>query len=173
MELGDTSNEEASPPQARKREMSKSWQIQMVSMLQMLEMDNSMRRGAFTIVAKSFGMASLTVHRLWNRVVHTCATGHIISPEFHSHKKPMYPSEVVCEGIKNIPLWRRCTQRKLAKSMGVSKTMVHHWIVDLTIHMHSNSLKPILTEENKVAQLSMALDSRDPQDPMKFLDMMD
>ena len=176
MELGDTSNEEASPPQARKREMSKSWQIQMVSMLQMLEMDNSMRRGAFSIVAKSFSMASLTVHCLWNRVVHTRATGHTISLEFHSHKKPMYPSEVVCEGIKNIPLWKKCTQRKLAKSMGVSMTMVHCWIVDSTIHVHSNSLKPVLTEENKVAWLFMALDSQDPQDPqdpMKFIDMMD
>ena len=87
MELGDTSNEEASPPQARKREMSKSWQIQMVSMLQMLEMDNGMRRGAFTIVTKSFSMANSMVHCLWNRVVRTCATGHIISPEFHSCKK--------------------------------------------------------------------------------------
>ena len=69
MELGDTSDEEASPPQARKREVSKSRQIQMVSMLQMLEMDDGMRRGAFTIVAKSFGMAGLMVHCLWNRVV--------------------------------------------------------------------------------------------------------
>ena len=87
MELGDTSDEEASPPQARKREMLKSWQIQMVSMLQTLETDDGMRRGAFTIVAKSFSMAHLMVHCLWNRVVHTCATGHIISPEFHSRKK--------------------------------------------------------------------------------------
>ena len=178
MELGDTSDEEASPPQARKREMSKSQWIQMVLMLQMLEMDDGMRRGAFTIVAKSFSMASLTVHCLWNRVVHTCATGHIISPEFHSHKKncgrwPIYLSEVICEGIKNIPLWKRCTQRKLVKSMGVSKTTVHCWIVDLTICIHSNSLKPVLTEENKVARLFMALDSWDPQDPTKFLDMMD
>ena len=87
MELGDTSDEEASPPQAKRREMSKSQQIQMVSMLQMLEMDDGMRRGAFTIVAKSFGMASSMVHRLWNRVVCMCATSHIISSEFHSCKK--------------------------------------------------------------------------------------
>ena len=51
--------------------------------------------------------------------------------------------------------------------------MVHHWIVDSTIRVHSNSLKPVLTEENKVAQLIMVLDSCDPQDPTKFLDMMD
>ena len=61
----------------------------------------------------------------------------------------------------------------LKESLGVSKTMVHCWIVDSTIQVHSNSLKPVLTEENKVAQLIMVLDSCDPQDPIKFLDMMD
>ena len=87
MELGDTSDKEASPPQARKREMSKSWQIQMVSILQTLETDDGMRRGAFTIVTKSFGVAHSTVHCLWNRVVCMHASGHIISLEFHSCKK--------------------------------------------------------------------------------------
>ena len=85
----------------------------------------------------------------------------------------MYPSEFIYKGIKDIPLWKLQTQRKLAMSLGVLKTMVHCWIVDSTIQVHSNSLKPVLTEENKVAQLVMALDSQDPQDPMKFLDMMD
>ena len=178
MELGDTSDKEASPPQARKREMSKNWQIQMALMLQTLEMEDSMRRGAFTIVAKCFGVACSTVHCLWNRVACTHTSGHIISPEFHSHRKncrrwPMYLSEFVCKGIKNIPLWKQRTQRKLATLMGVSKTMVHCWIADSTIPVHSNSLKPVLTEENKVAWLFMALDSRDPQDLTKFLDMMD
>ena len=87
MELGDTSDKEASPPQARKTEMLKSWQIQMVSMLQTLETEDGMRRRAFAIVAKCFGMASSTVHCLWNRVAHMHASGHIISLEFHSHKK--------------------------------------------------------------------------------------
>ena len=176
MELGDTSDEEASPAQARKREMSKNRRIQMVSMLQVLEMEDGMRRGAFTIVTKCFGMAHSMVHCLWNRAARTHASGHIISLEFHSHKKncgrwPMYPLEFVCKGIKDIPLWKRQTQRKLAMSMGVSKTTVHCWIVDLTIRVHSNSLKPVLTEENKVARLFMVSDSWDPHDPMKFLDM--
>ena len=158
--------------------MLKSWWIQMVSMLQMLEIEDGMRRGAFTIITKSCSVVHSMVHCLWNRVACTRTTGHIISPGFHSHKKncrrwPMYPLEFVHKGIKNIPLQKRCTQRKLVTSMGVSMTMVHHWIVDLTICVHSNSLKPVLTEENKVAQLFMALDSRDPQDLTKFLDMMD
>ena len=94
MELGDNSDKEASPPQLKKREMLKNQQIQMVFMLQALQMENSMRRGAFTIVAECFGMARLMVHCLWNRVVCTCAHGHIISPEFHSHKK--IPGDVLC-----------------------------------------------------------------------------
>ena len=94
-------------------------------------------------------------------------------PQKNCGRQPMYPSEFIHKGIKNIPLWKQQTQRKLVTSMGVSKTMVHHWIVDLTIHICSNSLKPVLTEENKVAQLFMVLDSWDPQDPMKFLNMMD
>ena len=178
MELGDTSNEEASPPQPKKREMLKNQRIQMVSMLQMLQMENGMRRGAFTIVAKCFSMACLTVHCLWNRVVCMCTSGHIISMEFHSHKKncgrwPMYLSEFIYKGIKNIPLQKQWTRRKLVTSLGVSKTTVHCWIVDSTIRVHSNSLKPVLTEENKVAWLIMVLDSCDPQDPMMFLDIMD
>ena len=57
--------------------------------------------------------------------------------------------------------------------MGVSKTTVQHWIVASTICVHSNSLKLILTEENKLARLLMANHFRDPQDPSKYQDMHD
>ena len=57
--------------------------------------------------------------------------------------------------------------------MGVSKTTVQHWIVASTICVHSNSLKPILTEENKLARLLMANHFRDPQDPSKYQDIRD
>ena len=86
MELG-TSDEEASPQRPKKREMTKSQWIQMVTMLQTLEMDHGMRSGSFAMVAECFGVARSTVYRLWDRVVCTRAHGHIISPEFQSHKK--------------------------------------------------------------------------------------
>ena len=55
--------------------------------------------------------------------------------------------------------------------MGVSKTTVQHWIVASTIHVHSNLLKPILTEENKLARLLMANHFR--VDPSEYQDMHD
>ena len=138
MELGDTSDKEASPQHPKKREMSKSQRIQMVTMVQTLQTDNGMRSRSFTMVAECFGVARSTVHHLWNRVVRRRAHGHIISPEFQSHKEncgrpPIYPSEFICKGIKNIPLCKRQTQRKLVASLGVSKTAVQRWIVDSTI----------------------------------------
>ena len=57
--------------------------------------------------------------------------------------------------------------------MGVSKITVRHWIVELTLHVHSYSLKPILTEENRSARFEMAMDSRDPDDLTKYQDMCD
>ena len=81
--------------------------------------------------------------------------------------------EFVHEGVKDVPLRKRQTQRELATSMGVSKTTVQYWIVASTIHVHSNSLKPILTEENKLARLLMANHFRDPQDPSKYQDIHD
>ena len=62
---------------------------------------------------------------------------------------------------------------KAGKVNGVSKTAVHRWIVELTLHVHSNSLKPILTEENRLARFEMAMDSRDPVDLTKYQDMHD
>ena len=57
--------------------------------------------------------------------------------------------------------------------MGVSKTTVHRWIVASMIRVHCNSLKPILTEENKCVRFEMALSFRDPANLGKYQDMRD
>ena len=56
--------------------------------------------------------------------------------------------------------------------MGVSKTTAHHWVVELTMRVHSNSLRPILTEENRLARFEMAMDACDPVDQTRYQDML-
>ena len=85
----------------------------------------------------------------------------------------MYLPEFIEEGVKSVPLRKRHTQQKLVKLIGVSKTTVQCWIVELTLHAHSNSLRPILTEENRLARFEMAMDSRDLVDQTKYQDMCD
>ena len=57
--------------------------------------------------------------------------------------------------------------------MGVSKTTVHRWIVASMIRVHCNSLKPILTEENKCARFEMALSFRNPANLGQYQNMRD
>ena len=71
----------------------------MVSMLQMLQIKDGMRRAAFTNVAKYFSVARSTAHCLWNRVMRTCASGHIISPEFHSPPQKLQEKAYVSIGV--------------------------------------------------------------------------
>ena len=70
-----------------------------------------------------------------------------------------------------MPLRKRHMQRNLAMLMGVPKTTVHCWIDASTICVHCNSLKPILTEENKWARLEMSLPFIDCKDPTEYQDM--
>ena len=91
----------------------------------------------------------------------------------YSGRAPKYLPEFIEEGVKDVPLRKRRTQQKLASSMGVSKTTVHPWIVASLIHVHCNSLKPTLTEENKRAQFEMALSFRNPGNLGQYQDMRD
>ena len=104
--------------------------------------------------------------------------GIINSPELVSLKKnsgraPKYLPEFIEEGVKDVPLRKRRTQQKLATSMGVSKTTVHHWIVASMIRVHCNSLKPFLTEENKQSRFEMALSFRNPANLGQYQEMRD
>ena len=71
----------------------------MVSMLQTLQTEDGMRRGAFTIVAECFSMACSMVHCLWNRVACMHASGHIISLEFQSHNN-LWETAYVSIGVR-------------------------------------------------------------------------
>ena len=87
MEFGDASDEEAPPPPPKNRDLSKTMQMQTVSMLQGMERDGYLKQGSVTTITKRFSVACCTVHHLWKWVVLTHATGIINSPEFYSQKK--------------------------------------------------------------------------------------
>ena len=155
MEAMGASNKEAPPTNVRKKDLSKSQRLEAVSILRVKYIDGCFKRGAIVDVAKRINVARTTIWRLWQRAACTHAVGIINSPELVSWKSsgraPKYLPEFIEEGVKDVPLRKRQTQGKLVTSMGVSKTTVHRWIVASMIHVRCNSLKPILTEENKHA----------------------
>ena len=87
MEFGNASDEEAPPAPPRSKDLTRNLRMQIVSMLQGLGNNSSLRRGSITAIAKRFGMARCTVHYLCKRAACTWATGIINSPDFNSWEK--------------------------------------------------------------------------------------
>ena len=165
MEATGASNEEAPPTNVRKKDLTKSQRLEAISILRVKYIDGRFERGAIVDIAKRFNVAHTTIWRLWQQAACMRVGGIINSPELVSLKKnsgraPKYLPEFIEEGVKDVPLRKRRTQQKLVTSMGVSKTTVHRWIVASMICVHCNSLKPILTEENKQSRFEMALSFR-------------
>ena len=79
MELGDASNKEAPTTNPRKKDLTKSEQLEVISMLVMMATQDHLQRGAM----KTF-MACSMACRLWEHAVCTCATGIINTPELAS-----------------------------------------------------------------------------------------
>ena len=89
--------------------------LQMISMLQAMDTDDSPKQGLITTIAKRLNIACSTVYRLWECMVHMCAMGVIISPKLNKRKKfqeTAYLSdrELIQESVKIVPLRKRNTQ---------------------------------------------------------------
>lgn len=64
--------------------------------------------------------------------------------------------------VRDIPLKNRRNWKELSCSTGIPKTTLHHMFRSGTFRRHSSSLKPLLSEQNKLARLEHALDEVDP-----------
>ena len=99
IEFGDASNEEAPLPNPKKRELMKSAQLQMISMLQGMDTDDGLKQGSITTITQRFDMAHSIIYRLWEHAACMHAMGIIISLKLNYWKKfweATYLSERVC-----------------------------------------------------------------------------
>ena len=77
-------------------------------------------------------------------------------------------------GLKEIPQRRRKTYRSTAKAMGVALSTVQRMLLHRNVcHIHTSSLKPTLTEENKMSRMELALSFIDKNNTSKFKNMED
>jgi hypothetical protein len=90
-----------------------------------------------------------------------------------SGRRPIYFPEALKVEIRNTPLLKRRSQRKLASTVGISKTTVHRLLEKGILRVHVSSLKPFLTEENKFKRVLFALEWRNVNNLAVYQDMMD
>lgn len=135
-------------------------------------------RGSLDKIVRTFKVGKRAVQRLWKQCPSALLRGIIKHTEVRSRKflcgvKARYPDdEELGEAIKKIPLLKRRSYRKLAKSLGVSHTKVAQWIATGKIRSCNSQVKPYLTDENRLKRVLYALEWRDERDRSRYRDMM-
>ena len=135
--------------------------------------------GSLTIVADEIGVARSTISRLWGQAHGAHEESLIITPEIalwnNSHVNSLKYSHLEFrQSLKEIPRQRRKTYCSTAKALRVSLNMVQRMLLRQDVcHIHTSSLKPTLTDENKVSRTEMALLFIDKNNTSKFENMED
>ena len=135
--------------------------------------------GSFTIVADEIGVSRSTISRLWWQAHGACEQSLIITPEIALRNNSRmnclkYSHAEFCQGLKEIPWCCHKTYRSTAKAMGVALSTVRRMLLHRDVcRVHMSSLKPTLTEENKMSRMELALSYVDKNNTSMFETMED
>jgi len=115
------------------------------------------------------------VQRIWQRAKQCRAQGQPVDVRSWKSKKcGRKKMQVDLSEVLNVPLHRRTTIRSLAKAIGVTRSTLYRWFKEGLLRRHSNTLKPLLREENKKERLQWCvsiLDHRTLPNEPRFIEM--
>ena len=161
------------------KEMSLQLRKQALGLLLARLKDGVLPWGSLTIVAEEIGVARSTISRLWWQVRGACEQSLIITLEIASWNNSnanclKYSHAEFRQGLKEIPQHHRKTYRSTAKAMGVALSTVQRMLLHRDVcRIHMSSLKPTLTEENKMSRMELALSFIDKNNTSRFENMED
>lgn len=123
-----------------------------------------LEHGAVSQVAKQHGVSRVTVTNIWNRGRASLETGASAMVVSHNKKNCGRKSKDHSEAIANmsaIPLSNRGCLRSTSVATGIPLTALHKIVKAKNggIRKHTNTVKPVLTDENKEARVQYAMDN--------------
>lgn len=123
--------------------------------------DNKLPRGAIQDIAEQFNVYRKTVGRIWSRAKECYAKGMNFADvrsriKGNSGRKRKDRNQIR-EKISEVPLHKRTTLRTVAFESKVSVGTLFNVMKEGSLRRVSNSIKPALTNENKLQRLQFAL----------------
>ncbi|XP_074299780.1 uncharacterized protein LOC141630947 [Silene latifolia] len=117
-------------------------------------------RGQMLAVANKFGVCRKTITDIWNKAKKQMNNGVVINVDSKMKGKKCHAKKVFDEELfKSLDLKDRTTEARIAAKLGVSQSTIAKWVANKVINSHTNSLKPGLTDKNKLAMLLFCLKS--------------
>jgi hypothetical protein len=124
--------------------------------------EHKLPAGTKSAVAQKFSCSVRQVERIWSIAQQKHAVTGVWSatPQRKGRcgRKRVYEDDSLMEGVKAVPANDRGMMRAVAKVVGISAATVCRKKKEGIILAHTNSIKPLLTEQNKLTRLLYALD---------------
>ena len=137
--------------------------------------DGVLERGVLKTTADMFSVHKSTMGRFWREINKKIADASLTPSDvlsdasfFESEKhnrgrKKKWDRAQLREAVKEVALSKRGSFRRLSGSVAVPKSTLHRmYKKEGLFRRHTSSLRPFLTEENKVARMAHALDEINP-----------
>jgi len=112
-------------------------------------------------VAGQFGVTVRTIQRIWKRAKDNMdKTGiYTASPmrKGNSGRKRIYDDNELVAAMEQVPREKRGMMRTVANELGVLALTVCRKVAGMVFRVHTSTLTPILTKQNKVARYLYAM----------------
>lgn len=134
--------------------------------------------GAYADAGRHFKLSRHTIERLWKRGQESLKAGSLVGilSTRHTGRVGRKKIEIDTELIRNIPKRQRRTIRALAFKAGMSKSTMHARVQEGAMRRHTSTMKPFLTDRNKIERLRFCLFMINPYSTISgeyfFNDMM-
>ena len=141
------------------KEMPLEQQKRALGLLLSQSKDGVLPWGSLTVVTDEIGVACSTISLLWGQACGAREESLIITPEIaswnNSHVNVLkYSHAEFRQSLKEIPQHRCKTYHSTAKAHGASLNTVQRMLLQQDVcRIHMSSLKPTLTDENKVSRM--------------------
>ncbi|XP_074303611.1 uncharacterized protein LOC141638061 [Silene latifolia] len=116
------------------------------------------KHGSMSEIAAQFGVCRKTVTDIWNEAKkqHIAGDGINVNSKLKGRRMP---SRLTFDTTKleNMEMGSRTTQHGVSEGLGVSQSTVNRWVKAKLIDSHTNAVKPLLTDKNKLDRLIYCL----------------
>lgn len=122
--------------------------------------DGKLQHGAFQLVSAQFRVHWKTCSRIWKQGQTSVQNGSVcadVASQIQSRCKGKKLEVNISSAIQAVPLHKRDNLRSLSKATGIAKSTLHRRLKKGELRRHSNSIKPLLSEENKQKRLEFCL----------------
>ncbi|KAL1554912.1 hypothetical protein AAHA92_15416 [Salvia divinorum] len=125
--------------------------------------DGVLAKGAVNEAAWAFEVHRKTIYRIWKAATEMMMNGEpaimVGKVKGYKHADKQVIDE---EKVRNLSVLERSSYRKMAPKLGVSKTTLCRWVKEKQLRPHTNAVKPLLTDVNKLARLRWCLSQLQP-----------